>query len=520
MLEFATMQVTTRFRSLRAAMAVLLVLCLCVPAIAGRRKGTPKEAPKELARQIDALLAQPTATRALWGIEIADMSSGAVVYSHDAGRLFTPASNAKIFTTSTAWALLGADYRFHTTLESRALPDKYGRISGDLVLVGRGDPNLSGRALPYDGKTQRPYPPSQAFDELAAQLVQRGVKVIDGDLVADDSFYNYERYGQGWAQNDLVWEYGAAVSALSINDNAVYFHIKPGAKEGDRAFVSLAPSAEFFEIDNRIVTVSDGERKLGLQRKLGSRHVELWGTIPLDDPGTSLAVALEEPAEYCAHLMHELLLRHGIELHGKVRVQHAVAPWQAPAAPASTREVLAEHVSAPLGQDLMVINKVSQNLHAELLLRLLGREKGPEGSIAGGLQVVKAFLLEAGVTPDEYVLNDGSGLSRQDLVTPHAAVKLLRYAAQQPWGADFAATFPLAGVDGTLAARLKSLPTGTVVQAKTGSLDHVNAISGYMTTASGARYAFSIFCNNNTFENHSANDAIDAILLALATSRN
>ncbi|MDR3763411.1 MAG: D-alanyl-D-alanine carboxypeptidase/D-alanyl-D-alanine-endopeptidase [Acidobacteriota bacterium] len=510
-----------QLRSLRAVVALLLVLVLSGPVSAsGHRKETHKESPKELARQIDALLEQPTASRAAWGIAVEDLATGAVVYSHDAERLFTPASNAKLFTTATAWARLGAAYQFHTTLESATAPDQYGRLAGDLVLVGRGDPNLSGRALPYEGKTQRPFPPDQALAALADQLAARGVKVIDGDLVADDSFYSNERYGQGWAQNDLVWEYGAAVSALAINDNAVFVNIKPGAKEGDRAFVSLAPAAEYFDIDNRITTSATGERKLGLQRELGSRHVELWGAIPLTDAGTSLAVALEDPAEYCARLLHELLLRRGIEMHGKVRVHHSATPPESAPLAAPARVVLAEHVSAPLGQDLMVINKVSQNLHAEMLLRLLGREKGTGGSIAGGLQVVKEFLSEAGISPDEFAFYDGSGLSRQNLVTPHATVKLLRYSAQQPWGADFAATLPVAGTDGTLAGRLKSLPAGAVVQAKTGTLDHVNAISGYLTTVRGERYAFAIFCNNNTLENHGASQVIDAILAAVANAKN
>ncbi len=509
-----------RLRFVRAAVAVALVFCLCgVASAAGRRKEPRKDSPKELARQIDTLLAQPAAARAAWGIEVEDLATGATVYSHDADRLFTPASNAKLFTTTTAWARLGPSFQFQTTLESSTAPDKYGRFSGDLVLVGRGDPNLSGRALPYTGKTQRPFPPEQALVELADQLAARGVKVIDGDLVADDSFYSYERYGDGWAQNDLVWEYGAAVSALSINDNAVFVNIKPGEKEGDRALVTFAPSTEYFDLDNRIATVASGERKLGLQRQMGSHHVELWGAIALSDPGTSLAVAIDEPAEFCARLMHELLLRRGIELHGAVRTRHAARTPEAAALSASPRVVLAEHVSAPLAQDLGVINKVSQNLHAELLLRLLGHEKGTGGSIGGGLQVVKDFLLQAGLKPEEFSLSDGSGLSRQDLVSPRATVTLLRYASQQPWGAEFAATLPLAGADGTLASRLKSLPAGAVVQAKTGSLDHVNAISGYMTTPRGARYAFSILCNNHTMEGHGATEIIDAILQAVASAK-
>ena len=178
------------------------MFCLCVlPADAAQHN--------ELARRLDDILARADVARGFWGIEIEELDSGRVVYSHDAGRLFTPASNTKLFTTAAALALLGPDYRTKTTAESATPPDKFGRLSGDLVLVGRGDPNLSGRALPYSLKTQRPLAPDHVLEEIADQVVAQGVKVIDGDIVADDSFFVYEPYGEGWSQGDLMWEYGA-----------------------------------------------------------------------------------------------------------------------------------------------------------------------------------------------------------------------------------------------------------------------------------------------------------------------
>jgi D-alanyl-D-alanine carboxypeptidase/D-alanyl-D-alanine-endopeptidase (penicillin-binding protein 4) len=174
--------------------------------------------------------------------------------------------------------------------------------------------------------------------------------------------------------------------------------------------------------------------------------------------------------------------------------------------------VLAVHLSLPLGLDVHVVNKVSQNLHAEMLLRLLGREKGASASVAGGLDVLRGFLAQAGVHSEEYAFYDGSGLSRQNLVSPRATVKLLRYAAKQSWGAEYIESLPLAGVDGTLASRFQSLPLAAILRAKTGSLDHVNALSGYLTTASGQRLVFSIYCNNHTLASKKANDVIDEIV--------
>ena len=179
---------------------------------------------------------------------------------------------------------------------------------------------------------------------------------------------------------------------------------------------------------------------------------------------------------------------------------------------AQTPVVLAEHDSPPLGLDIQVINKVSQNLHAEMLLRLLGREKGMSGSVAGGLNVLRGFLAQADVRPEEYAFYDGSGLSRQNLVSPRATVKLLRFAAKQSWGAEYMESLPVAGVDGTLASRFKTLPPTAMLRAKTGSLEHVNVLSGYLTTSGGERLVFSIMGNNHTLTNKKATDILDEIV--------
>jgi serine-type D-Ala-D-Ala carboxypeptidase/endopeptidase (penicillin-binding protein 4) len=513
------MQQMRAYRSLRTVALIGLTLWLCTLAAVAAQY-------KELAKQVDAILARPDVARAFWGVEIEELETGSVVYSHDADRLFVPASNAKLFTTAAALALLGSDYRFRTTVESATAPDKYGRLSGDLVLVGRGDPNLSGRTLPFNLKTERALPPTHVLDEIVDQLIARGVKVIDGDLVADDSFFVYERFGEGWSIGDLVWQSGAPVSALAVNDNVVYVNIHPGERPGERAFVSLSPFAEYYHIENHVLTspAGTGPRKLGIQREPGSNHVEIWGSIPQDDPGVPEVLAIEEPAEFCARLFWELLAKRGVVLYGRTRARHlaveslgahlaaANPPPQGgvEAAPIAQPVVLAEHLSQPLGLDIRVTNKVSQNLHAEILLRLLGREKGSSPSVAGGLEVLRGFLAQAGVGPEEYAFYDGSGLSRQNLVSPRATVKLLRYAAKQSWGAEYIESLPLAAVDGTLASRFDSLPAAATLRAKTGSLDHVKALSGYLTTATGRRLVFSIYCNNHSLKK--ANDVVDEIV--------
>jgi serine-type D-Ala-D-Ala carboxypeptidase/endopeptidase (penicillin-binding protein 4) len=495
-----------------------------------------------LARHIDQILADPQVARGMWGIEAISLSSGQRLYSLNADKLFTPASNTKLFTTAATLALIGPDYHFQTTVEANSVVDKYGRLSGDLFLVGRGDPNLSGRILPYHLHTQRTDLPASihALDELADQLVQKGVKFIDGDVVADDSYYVFERYGEGWTQDDLIWEWGAPVSALTLNDNVILMNILPGDRPGEHAFVNITPYAEYYRLDNRILTTAagTGPRKIFINREPGANLVSLWGTIPADDEGANEELAIEDPADFAAQLFRGMLEKRGIVVYGRARSHHSelasgtaftikttVTARGGDASPASSNSpgnfplVLATYESQPLQQDLRVVNKVSQNLHAELLLRLLGRQKGAAPTIEGGLQVMSGFLTQAGILRDEYAFYDGSGLSRENLVTPHAIVKLLRYASQQPWGPLYEETLPVAGTDGSLADRFKAGIGEKIVHAKTGSLGHVNALSGYATTVKGERIAFSVMANNHTLTHKQALDTIDKIVEALVAEK-
>jgi serine-type D-Ala-D-Ala carboxypeptidase/endopeptidase (penicillin-binding protein 4) len=520
------MESRRRLRLLICLLGVCLSLIQASPAAS--RKSQPS-----LKKQIDDLLAQPDLARGFWGIEIASVKSGKLLYSLNAGKLFTPASNTKLFTTAAALALIGPDYRFRTTVESNGSLDKYGRLTGDLVLVGRGDPTLSGRELPYNTHTQRDADPVRVLEQLADELVAKGVKYVDGDVVADDSYFAFERYGEGWSQDDLVWADGAPVSALTINDNVVFVNILPGASPGDRAFVSVTPFADYYHIDNRLMTTPAGSgRRIFINREPGSTQLTLWGAIPVDDTGANEGLAIDDPAEFAARLFGHLLEVRGIAIYGKQRTRHTelaslstftstvVASsggggdhlLTSPSGPL----LLAEHQSGPLSEDIEVINKVSQNLHAEILLRLLGREKGTGGTVQAGLEVLHGFLNNAGISGDDYDFHDGSGLSRENLATPHAIVQLLEYSAGQPWGKEFRDSLPAAGVDGSLADRFKGLDPSAQVYGKTGSLGGVKSLSGYIVTAKGEQLVFSILANNLSVPAKHITDAIDTIVTTAA----
>jgi D-alanyl-D-alanine carboxypeptidase/D-alanyl-D-alanine-endopeptidase (penicillin-binding protein 4) len=549
--------------SARALLAFILLLSLEVSAAPAKKVARKKS----LAEQIKAVLSQPELSRAHWGIDVVDLDRGKIVYSLNADQLFIPASNTKLFTTAAALAWAGPEYRFRTTVETEGKIDSAGRLQGDLVIVGRGDPNISGRVMPYALKSERVPPHTQVLEELADQVAARGVKRVDGDVIGDDTFYAPERYAEGWAQDDLQWDDGAPVSALTFNDNVLFVNIQPGEHAGDKAVITIEPQTDYYDLDNRILTTAAGvPRKIGVHRDPGSKTVVLWGSVPEGDSGTKEPLAIEDPAEFTAQLFHEMLERRGINVSGKSRARHgdiaqffdvqatpeppgkqrpqccmrAAQPSPTPALPKEAQPpgccmpaetptpaaevtsatpplVLAEHVSLPFIEDVRVINKTSQNLHAELALRLAGKLGGQGGSFEGGSAAVRQFLLAAGLKEEEFAFLDGSGLSRRDLVTPEAVTRLLMYVAHQPWGAAFEETLPAASVDGSLSERFLNSPAAGLIHAKTGTLGHVNALSGYGQTLRGKRFVFSIFCNNHNLSSSKVLPAIDSIVKLLVS---
>ena len=513
----------------RYSATVAIWLALLLPVQGASKKHQLSSA--KLTQDIEDIIAGPDSDRGFWGVEAMSLDSGRTIVALNSDKFFTPASNAKLFTTAAVFGLIGPDFRFKTTVETMGSLDKYGRLNADLVLVGRGDPNLSGRTLPYNTHTERKAPPIQVLQTLADQLVQHGLKYVDGDVVADDSYFVWERYGEGWSQDDLAREWGAPVSALTINDNVIFVTIMPADRPGERAFLNITPFPEYYKIDNRVITTPSGSgpRTVSINREPGSNVLTFWGNLPQDDPGFGEALAIEDPADFAGQLLKELLEERGVTVYGKARTHHtelasmqtfsvtsmASGGGNSMRPPNVQPMILASYQSQPLAQDLRVINKVSQNLHAELMLRLLGKEKGNSGSIAGGLEVLRSFLVNAGIKPDQFVFLDGSGLSREDLVTPDATVQLLQYCHKQPWGQSFEDTLPVAATDGSLADRFRNTPAAGMVRAKTGSLSHVYTLSGYATTKSGDHIAFAVMTNNNNMATKQALDTIDQVVLRL-----
>ncbi len=502
--------------SRRRAVALTLLLSLCsfAPAAHSQRKPKKPKVRPDVARfsaRADAILADAKAAKGHWGVLVLDAATGETLYAHNPEKYFTPASNTKLYTTIPALALLGPDFRWRTTLESRGALDMHGRLRGDVVLVGRGDPNLSNRKFPYDTKVERDGPPEKVLAELADQLVARGVQQIEGDIVADDSYFPAERYASGWAIDDMTFGYGAPVSALTVNDNTLVVELRPGVREGDFAWFGVEPWAEFYEFVNEVRTAASGANaRVSADREPGSRRVVLRGSIALAAEPRRITLAVEEPAEFAAALLKRLLESRSVRIYGRARAQHEAA-----ASAADAPVVLAEHFSGPLLDDVRLINKISQNLHAELLLRAIGREKGTAGSTDAALKVVQEFFKSIGILEGDVSTYDGSGLSRRNLITPRATVTLLAWAARQPWAEQFIATLPISAQDGTLTERMKGTPAAGRIHAKTGTLGNVNALSGFADSLHSTRVVFSMFGNSHNLRGADATAVHDSLCIAL-----
>lgn len=436
------------------------------------------------------------------GLVVVDDSGREIVAVRPDDR-FVPASNTKLYTTAAAFAVLDV-----------AAPDAAGGATvrldgGDVVLAGHGDARLSSAA-----DCAR-----DCLRDLAAAVAAKTRHVRH--VIGDDSAFPDERWPAGMSWNNMAGRYGTAISALTVDDNEVALTVTPGA----RGAAGRVAGDGYFRIENRVVTApAGGKAALAVARMPGSDLLRVTGAIPEGAAPETLRVGIDDPAHRAAWRLAALLRAAGVRVTGTVQVRHrAPDPSDDPAmragAPAPhppAVPVLAQLIPAPLAEDLMHTSKVSQNLHADLLLRRVGAVSG-SGSVADGQAAVQAMMTRAGVPRWQYDFADGSGMSNYNRVTPRATVGLLRWATTQPWGAAWRETFPVAGVDGTLSRRFKGTALEGKLTAKTGTLNAANALAGYLTTARGRTFTFAAYANDMPGD-ASATAAIDAALVAVAAA--
>jgi D-alanyl-D-alanine carboxypeptidase/D-alanyl-D-alanine-endopeptidase (penicillin-binding protein 4) len=496
---------------LKLSFVLLLLLFLsngCVqnssPVSAPLSRGQPAEPVKPLAlnldrtlaNDLDQLLNSPEYSQARWGVSVVSLKDNKLIYDHNGDQLFTPASNMKVYTTAVALDLLGADYRWRTSVYSDSQPDTSGTIHGDLVLFGRGAPDL----VASNKKDN-----TNSIEELAKAVAAGGVKHVEGSVVGDESLFRGDSTGEGWQWNDLQWYFGAEASALSVNANSIDVNITTATKLNEQPKVISTDSDGYIQITNNLVTVDRGEPiKIGVKRELSDNNVVVWGQYPIGVRGYGASLAVHRPSLWAAKILQRELKAQGIRVDGDAKFRDALVPERDRFNPDGKVE-LTSTISKPLAEVVKETNKFSVNLYAELLLRTLGRERAAmlnTDSIPGrelgdderGVDLIRLWLSKQGIKTSGLALRDGCGLSRLNLVTPQATTELLVAIRKTNSARVFVESLPVAGVDGTLQGRLKD--TNGAVVAKTGTLSYDHSLSGYLTSSNGEILAFSIICND------------------------
>jgi D-alanyl-D-alanine carboxypeptidase/D-alanyl-D-alanine-endopeptidase (penicillin-binding protein 4) len=500
------------------------------PSVAPTLKTTPSPTPvptaapapqriqtlPELQSSISSVLLRPQLQRGQVGIKVVSLDSGKTLFESNAEKYFMPASNMKTFTVSAALVRLTPDFRFVTSVYAAAKPDANGVVKGGLTVYGRGDPSIA--ASFNNGDYYK------GLENLADKIAQAGVKRIEGDLVGDESYFSGDALPGGWEWDDLQWYYGAEVSSLTINDNALDLTVKPGPNIGSLAGAALSPNVPGIIVKNSVITVAAGaKREIEVYKPLGQNVFEVSGKIPLGDEGklgNIGSVAINRPAQIFMTLLRQLLEQKGIAVTGQNRVVNAKERAFLAVASSTPWVEIAKLESPPLGVIAANTLKPSQNLYTEIILRALGETLGDKAdqkrtSAERGIGVVDKFLQEIGIAEGSVVMWDGSGLSRHDLVTPSAIVQVYTFMSKHPYANIWRDALPIGGVDGTLKNRLKNSAATNNVHAKTGTLDQVSSLSGYITTASGEKLAFSILTNALPSQSLRQN-TIDEIVLLLA----
>ncbi|HEY8604251.1 D-alanyl-D-alanine carboxypeptidase/D-alanyl-D-alanine endopeptidase [Tsuneonella suprasediminis] len=422
-----------------------------------------------------------------WGLVIADPNGEEIVTIDPEGR-FMPASNTKIFTTAVAmWSVASGQF---TDAEGAGATVRLElgahRHTSDVVLAGYGDARLSAAD---DCVTD-------CLSTLADAIAANTRRV--GNVVGDDTAFPDQRWSPGMSWNNIPSPWGTGVSALTLDDNETRAMVTPG-EIGEAPQVTVS---EYYTVENHARTIEGDSEAIAYDRMPNSRVLIVTGTIGNDAEPESLRLGIDDPAHYAAWRLAQMLRARGVAVTGEVLSRHRPllpeddpALRAGPAARPPRPSALATATPAPLYDDIVTINKVSQNLHADLLLRRVGAIGGT-GSIADGQAVVRAMLAEAGVPELMVSLSDGSGMSSYNRVAPRGMVTFLNWIARQPWGAKWTETLPIGGTDGSLRRRFADTPLAGQIHAKTGSLNATNALAGYLTAASGKRYTFAIYAND------------------------
>jgi len=440
--------------------------------------GCASVSPPSTPSTLDHLLADPALNGSTVSVMVRDARSGTTLYQHNPRTRLVPASNLKLLTTAAAMDVLGPDYRFSTQLLSDGRRQGE-RLIGNLYLRGLGDPTTQ----------------FADYQALAAQLASQGVRQVSGDLVFDDTWFDTQRLGVDWAQDDESTYYGAQISALTVSPDTDFdagtllVTAKAPLSAGQPVSVSISPATDYVQLSNR--AVSGAGNNYAITRQHGTNLLQLSGALA---PGKQSRqwVSVWEPTQLVANLFEQALAQQGIQVLGR-RVFGGASP--------ATATLLAEHRSAPLQDLITPLLKLSNNNMSEALLKAMGRKTSNAGTAVAGVAAVAAFMQRQGMDPATLSQVDGSGLSRRNLVSAQNLTDLLLAASKQSWFDAWYNALPIAGnaermTGGSLRYRLRGTAAENNLHAKTGSMGGVSSLSGYITDGEGRRLVFSMISNN------------------------
>jgi D-alanyl-D-alanine carboxypeptidase/D-alanyl-D-alanine-endopeptidase (penicillin-binding protein 4) len=464
---------------------------------------TPPSNLQKLQNEIDYLISDPNLQNAHIGIYIESLGNGKTIYRKNEHRLFVPASNMKLYTTAASLIKLKPSFQFSTLIytDGKIVDDE---LSGNLIIRGKGDPTNSGR---FRGGDIIAY-----FKDWADSLKQRGITKIEGGIIGDESYFTDNKLGKGWSWDDEPYYYSAQTGALSFNDNCVDIKVQPSITPDDSVKIFINPNTKYVKIKNMAKTVdTESPLTLDFTRNRASNVIKIFGNLPLGSQDVTESITIEDPARFFVTVFYEVLRKSGIEITETPQIQK-IENYH-------NLDTLFIYKSPDMAKIIKEVNKRSNNFYAEQMLKTLGSEFLKNGSAESGVKVVDEWLSSIGISPNEFIMVDGSGLSRMNLIAPYATADLLRYMYNHPNFKYYYDSLPIGGIDGTLKERMRGSRAKGNVHAKTGFVEHVRNLSGYLYDFDGKPYLFVIMVNNYSVPVSYINSFQDRICILLSNYR-
>ncbi len=494
---------------------LVIHFCIIIPCLHAQDKESPhgteqteKSTVNELQNDLEALIANPDLASATIGISIRSLETGEYFFKYNENKNFIPASTQKLLTTAAALEYLGADFRFSTPFYLDGTIESNGIFQGNIIIRGSGDPSWNTYFL------KDPY---IIIDNFIEKLDSLGINSIRGNIIGDDRYFDNIYYARGWAWDDMIYPFSAQINAISINGNKIDLVVEQGDSIGSPAKLSMYPDNSYVRLINNITTVKQSDlTEISYFRAARSNIIELFGVIEYDSTGRSreiIPVTIDNPTLFLLNIIKEKLDSHNILYRGAMvdadDYYEDINYYK--------MKPVFEYESPPLSEIIEMINKNSDNLGAELLLKTIAKEMTGTGSFRNGIELVKKFVSKKGIPPEKISMVDGSGLSRMNLLSPKYLVSILSAMYHSKYRDIYANSLAVPGQAGTLETRMRRTLAEDNLQAKTGSMNSVNNLCGYIRTRDGEILAFAIMIMNFDVPPSIATNLEDIICMRLAS---